>query len=191
MTNDSCRQPTRSARRLAFGIRALIRHSRIRHSCILLLCLLLAGCGYTQKERFPEQYQTVAVPIFENRTFTRHFETDLTEALVKQIEDRTPYKVVPPSAAQTMLQGTIVSVDRRQLARHREGGVPEEIEVSVRVDFEWKDLQSGEQLVSRRGFESIGRHVPTRPVGEPYAVAQHTAVQRLAEDIVSTLSKSW
>ena len=158
---------------------------------MLLLLAPLAGCGYTQKELFPDQYQTVAVPIFENRTFYRHVENDLSEALIKEIEHRTPYKVVAPGAADTILQGTITSVDQRELSRRTVGGVPEEVEVAIRVNFEWKNLRSGEALRSRSGFEVAGRYVPARPVSEPFDVAQHTAVKRLAEQIVSTLRADW
>ena len=191
MSNEQFEKIGRTLGHCTFAIRALIRHSCTRHSCIAVLLLFLAGCGYSQKEIFPEQYQTVAVPIFENRTFYRHVENDLTEALIKQIEDRTPYKVVAPGAADTILQGTITGVEQRQLARRPDGGVPEELEVAVTVNFEWKDLASGETLVSRRGFEAIGRYVPARPVGEQYATAQHTAVKRMAEDMVSTLAAEW
>src|SRR5665213_243892 len=51
----------------------------------------LAGCGYTTKSVFPPGIRTVAVPIFENRSFYRGAERDVTEALIKQIEMATPY----------------------------------------------------------------------------------------------------
>lgn len=167
------------------------RAASLRVVVVLLMGWMAVGCGYTQRELFPEQYRTVAVPIFENRTGYRHVETDLSEALIKQIERRTPYKVVAPATADTILQGTITEVDQTQLSRRREGGVPEELEVRVVVSFEWKDLRPGEQagqtLRSRSGFEAVGRYVVTRPVGEPFENAQHTAVQQLAADIVSVM----
>lgn len=157
---------------------------------LLLLLLLASGCGYTQRELFPTEHRTVAVPIFENRTHYRHVAMDLSEALIKEIERRTPYKVVAPATADTILQGAVVQVDQTQLSRRREGGVPEELEVRVVVNFEWKDLQSGQVLRSRSGFDEVGRYVVSRPVGEPFENAQHTAVQRLARDIVSVMRAS-
>ena len=152
---------------------------------------VLTGCGYTGKELFPDKYQTVATPIFENRTFYRGVEFELAEALTKQVQSRTPYKVVSPGVAQTILEGTITSIQQRQLSRRRPGGVPQEIELSVTVDFIWKDLVSGDVIRGRRGFVAVGRHVPTSGVGEPFEVAQHQAVQRLARDIVSTMQSDW
>ena len=111
--------------------------------------------------------------------------------MVKQIETRTPYKVVAPATAQTILEGTITNIEQTMLSRRRPGGVPQEVEVSVVVDFVWKDLGSGEVIRDRRGFEAVGRYVPTAGVGEPFEVAQHMAVERLAADIVSTMRSDW
>ncbi len=160
--------------------------------CWLLMALLhAAGCGYTQKELFPPEYRTVATPIFENRSFYRGVEFDLTEALAKEVELRTPYKVVSQAGADTLLRGTITRIDQRQLSSRRDVALPEEVELVITVDFQWKDQRSGQVLRDRRGFQSVGRYVPTRPLGEPMGVGQHEAVQRLARDIVSTLRTDW
>ena len=158
---------------------------------VVLLAAFTAGCGYSHKELFSDEYTSVAVPIFENRTFYRGVERDLGEALVKEIEQRTPYKVISPNAANTILQGTILKIEQNQLARRRPGGVPEELEVTITVDFEWKDLRTGQIIRDRKGFEAVGRYVPTSPVGQPFEVGQHMAVQALARDIVSTLQANW
>lgn len=157
----------------------------------VLLAVFAGGCGYSHKELFPEQYTSVAVPIFENRTFYRGVERDLGEALVKEIEQRTPYKVISPTAANTILQGTIRKIEQNQIARRRPGGVPEELEVTITVDFEWKDLRTGQILRDRKGFEAVGRYVPTSPVSQPFEIGQHMAIQALARDIVSTLQANW
>jgi hypothetical protein len=73
--------------------------------------------GYHAEELFPEQYQTVAVDIFDNRTFFQGVEFDLTEALVKEIELRTPYKVVANDRADTVITGTIHTVRQLSLSR--------------------------------------------------------------------------
>jgi Lipopolysaccharide-assembly len=167
----------------------------LKRAMVALLLLAvsagLTGCGYSSKELFPTDYRTVAAPSFDNRTFYRGVEFELAEAMVKQIESRTPYKVVAPATAQTMLEGTITDIKQNQLSRRRPGGVPQEIELTVTVDFVWKDLVSGEVIRDRRGFVAVGRHTPTAGIGEPFEVAQHQAVQRLARDIVSTMRSDW
>ncbi|HEY0008172.1 MAG TPA: hypothetical protein VGB55_05580, partial [Tepidisphaeraceae bacterium] len=74
-------------------------------ACLIALCAL-AGCGSYQQSGTAarggyqwtalhrQDVQTVAVPIFTNTDFARGDEFALTKALVTQIEQRTPYKVV-------------------------------------------------------------------------------------------------
>ncbi len=159
--------------------------------CFLPMFVTLPGCGYSTAELFPTRYRTVAVPIFDNRTFYRGVEFDLTEALIKELEQRTPYNTTDAGRADTLLSGTIHTIEKRQLSRTVEAGLPQEVEVIVVIDFTWTDQRSGDALVSRRGFSAVGRYVPTPPVGEGFEVGQHAAVQRLARDIVSVLRSDW
>ncbi len=158
---------------------------------LTLAMFTLAGCGYSHKELFPKDVRTVAVPIFENRTFYQGVEFDLTEALIKEIERRTPYKVVAEDRADTILRGRVVAVEQRRLSQTRLGGLPEEVEARVVVDFTWTTVGTGQTIRDRQGFAAVGRYIPARPLGEPFEVAQHEAVATMARDIVSTLRSDW
>lgn len=158
---------------------------------LVVASLIQTGCGYSSGELFPDDVRTVAVPIFENKSFYRGVEFDLTEALVKEIELRTPYKVTGTNRADTIIRGTITSVSQSRLSRQSIGGVPQELEVHVMVDFEWKDLRSGQTLRQREGFESVGRYMPAAPVSEPLEVGQHEAVARMARAVVSVMAGDW
>lgn len=158
---------------------------------LTMITAITSGCGYSTQELYPDQYLSVAVPIFENRTFYRGVEYDLTEAIIKELEQRTPYKALDAGRADTLLSGTVTSVVTPQLSRTREAGLPQELEVLVTLDFEWTDQRSGEVIASRKGFSGVGRYIPTQPVGESFEVGQHAAVQRLAQQIVSTMRGDW
>lgn len=160
--------------------------------------MLAVGCdgngrvlGYTSGELYPEDVRTVAVEIFESRPFDQGVEFDLTEAVVKEIELRTPYKVVARSGADTALDATITDVDRRLLSRTPEAGIPQEVQVTVTLSFEWKDLRSGQVLRKRSRLSGTGEFIPTRGVGEFYEHAQHEAVAEIARDIVSVMRRDW
>jgi len=163
----------------------------LRPTSALLILTLLSGCGYTTKEIFPKQYRTVAVPAFENQTFYRGIEFDLSEALTKEIESRTPYRVAPPSRADTRLTGTITKIDQDRLFRTEQASLPQQQEVLVTVNFRWQDLNRGEVIRNRAGFEAAGRFVPAAPVSQPFEVASRQAVQTLAREIVSTMQADW
>ena len=63
-----------------------------------LLCLSFCGCeqmsGYSSRSLFPEGIGSVFVEMFDNRSFRRGVEYELTVALAKRIEAQTPYKIV-------------------------------------------------------------------------------------------------
>ena len=158
---------------------------------LLLAALLLPGCGYSSKGVYPTEVQTVALPLFANTTWERGLEGDLGEALVKEVVSRTPYRVVDGSVAQSTLTGTIRRAGRRRLALTRVGGVPEEVEYAIVVDFVWADAAGDRVYAEAVGLEQVGSHVPAPGIAEPESVAVQNAVERLAEDVVDLMRSGW
>ncbi len=171
---------------------APMSHSRfIAVAVVSAVLASLAGCaGYSSQGLYDPNVRTVGVPIFQNRTFYREVEFQLTEALSKQLEQVTPYKVVS-GGADTQITGTILNVEQRLLSRRIETGVPQEIQVVIVASYEWKDLRTGKILRKRSEVAASGEYVPTSPVGEPIEVARHAAVSELAEQIVLSMQADW
>ncbi|HTK73694.1 MAG TPA: LPS assembly lipoprotein LptE [Gemmataceae bacterium] len=125
----------------------------------LFVALGLCGCesaghfsvfGYTTKPNYDEGIRTVHVPIFENITFRRGLEYDLTRAVIREIEQKTPYKVVGDRCrADTELSGTILNANKNLLNRNQLNEI-REAETVVTVSLVWKDLRTGE-ILSRPG----------------------------------------
>lgn len=171
--------------------------------CLAFLCLTLppllaaGGCasdptvGYAAVAPFPTSVESVAVPIVENQTFVRDVEFELTDALIKEIESRTPYKVTGRDRADSILLGRITSVQLDQLSKSRLTGLGEEVIVSVTIDFQWRDLRTDASLVERDGFSSPGLFTPSEPAGERIELGRFAAVQRLARDIVDEMRAAW
>ncbi len=157
---------------------------------VMMAALLsLTACGYTHKTVYPADVSSVQVNILANRTFYRGVEFDLTEALIKEIELRTPYKVISTDGADTVLEGTIVNISQHLLSRRRDGGLPQELEVQMMVDFTWRNVRTGQILADRKGLAVVGRYVP--PVGETLTLGQNEAIQKMATQIVSSMSGQW
>lgn len=155
---------------------------------LLVVFTLLTGCGYTTTELYPTDYQTVSVPYFDNRSETRAIEFNLREALIKQIEQRTPYKVLSSAgSADTVLTGTVTGVDRQLISRDSIAGLTQEVEVQITIDFEWRDRRTGETVRAYRGLTSAGQFVSNRTIGEFGDDGTRLAVQRLANEIVSRM----
>jgi len=162
-----------------------------RYLVMLLLAMSVPACQYTHEAMYPTDVTTVAVPIFESRSFYQGVEFDVTEAITKEIERRTPYKVVSVEDADTVLEGVILEVDQRRLSQREDGGLAQELAFRILVDFTWTDARSGDVLRSRQGFDVVSRYVPAREVGETYRLAQHRAAAKLAEGVVAVMRSGW
>ncbi len=177
----------------------MIGAQRFTTTAIALLATIAAvtGCatdptqGYSMASLLPEDVTTIAVPIFQNDTYNREVNFDLTDAVIKEIQSRTPYRVVPQSRAETVLLGHVRGVELDQLSKSRITGLSEEVILSVTIDFQWKDLRNDRLLVERKSFAGQGLFVPSAPSGEPIELGEFAAVQQLARDIVSEMRSSW
>jgi hypothetical protein len=139
----------------------------IRRRCaalaVMLAGLALAGCeagghftflGYTTRPNYDPCIRTVCVPIFECTIMLdetrRQIPFDLTKAVVREIEAKTPYKVISDrNRADTVLTGKIVSLAKNLVNRNQENEI-REAETVMTVGIVWKDLRSGEYLSKNR-----------------------------------------
>jgi hypothetical protein len=147
--------------------------------------------GYTSSSLYPTNFRSVSVPIFENSTMTRNVEFMLTDAVIKEIQSRTQYRILGEQYADTLLTGTIKSVDLQMLSQSRETGLVNEMLVKVVLDFEWLNLMQGGRIAGRKNFASSAIFIPSRPSSEPFAVGEFAVVQQLASDIVDQMQASW
>ena len=78
---------------------------------IVLLCLILPGCGYrlANKNLSAGQGQTIAVPAFTNRTTTYRIEQRITEAVRQELTRRTRYKVVTDDTGDVVMSGEVLA----------------------------------------------------------------------------------
>jgi hypothetical protein len=159
--------------------------------CLLCGCAASPEAGYAPSSPYPARYRSVALPIFRNQSYLRNFEFDLAQALVKEVELSTPYKVSSEVSADTVLRGTITAIDLVERSKDPRTGLSNEVMVRVRVDFEWVDLRSGERIVAREGVESTALFVPSYPAREPLELARFAAVEQLARELVSAMQSKW
>ena len=134
--------------------------------------LLLPSCnwdgnftvlGYTTKPQYPDHIRTIYVPIFKNLTMWRGLEFDLTRAVIREIEAKTPYKVVSsPFCADSQLSGTIVSLNKNVINRNQLNEI-REAETTLAVEIVWKDLRSGEILSRPRPPATANTSIPPIP----------------------------
>jgi len=163
------------------------------------MLLPLAGCAayhVGNQSLYPSEIHTVYVPMFQSVSFRRHMGERLTEAVMKEIENRTPYKVVADPQADSVLSGRIVEEGKQVLVNSLKND-PSELQARVRVEVSWIDrkgrmLRDGAPVALPCDIidvEGAGNFVPE--AGQSVASAQQQAIQRVAEQIVSIMEKPW
>lgn len=162
-------------------------------ACITMLpgCASSPSQGYAFDSTFDESIQSVAVPIFRNETTSRGLEVQLTEAVMKQIQQRTPWHLAPTDRADTTLVGVISSTRLTVLSDDPQTGLVQEQAVRITIRFEWRDNRSGDILVARDGYSASGVFSPARKVGDRIEFGQRAAIDELAHDLVSDMRSSW
>jgi len=171
--------------------------------CLGLACFLAgsAGCasdptkGYSFSSTFDDEIRTVAVPVFGNETFNPGLETTLTDAIIKRIQSRTPWKVTSEDRAETRLRGQITDSGLSTLSEVRETGLVEEQAVRLTVDFSWVDRRTGDVLASAQSLSAAATFVPARgEAGEPgerIQLGERGAIEELAAAIVDRMRSTW
>lgn len=134
--------------------------------------------------------------MFESNSFRRNLGERLTEAVVKEVEAKTPYKVVSDARADSVLSGRIMSETKHVLVPSLTGDA-RELQVDMRVEISWVD-RKGRMLRDTKcialpaeiaDVEGTGNVVPE--VGQSIATAQQEAIGRTAQQIVGLMEKPW
>ena len=161
---------------------------------VLLLFLMVSGCtwigGYSQETLYPDNIQTVCLEMFDNRSFRRDAEYQLTDALAKRIESETPYKIQSDeNLADSLMTGQIVSIREAILTVERETGRALEKEFIIEAVVSWKNLKTGELLLDNEPVTTSASYSEFLNQSEGYATG--LAANRLAQRIVEQMEKPW
>jgi hypothetical protein len=137
--------------------------------------------GYSTRPNYDTRYKTVKVNIFKNPTFwavvpVPGLEMQLTQAIVREIEAKTPYKVVRDNA-DTELIGNIKTFNQgilnyNQLFERRE------VETTLLVEVAWRDLRTGKFLTAPRRLP--GMPLPDEALPTPPALVENAPSRVLA-----------
>jgi hypothetical protein len=162
-------------------------------------CLLACGCaGYQIGTRslYRPDIRTVYVPMFQSDSLRRNLGERLTEAVVKEIELKTPYKVVHRADADSILTARIIS-DTKRVVAEDVNSIPRDIEADLTVQVDWSDHR-GQYLMQDTNFNfstiafSAAQNANFIPEGgQSVATAHQEAIRRLAEQIVSQMESGW
>ncbi len=160
---------------------------------------MFGGCtGYQLGNHtlYPAHIRTVYVPIFTSNSFRRNLGEQLTEAVAKEIESKTNYKVVGTSDADSILTGQIVAESKRVVINNLNSD-PRELQVHIEIQVNWIDRRDGTVLCEgtipmppeMTAISGTANAVPE--FGHSIGTAQQQAMQRLAQQIVGLMESPW
>lgn len=176
----------------------MTKRSMLRTTLVLLM-MGSAGCAsyhFGNQSLYRGDIYTVHVPVFESESFRVFLGERLTEAVVKQIELTTPYKVVANANADSVLYGRILE-DQKFVLTENINDQPRDIEFGLQIEVSWRgrggELLAGPEVFTvPTGLANFGQAVHFVPEGgQSLATAQQESMLKLAEQIVSRMEVPW
>jgi hypothetical protein len=159
----------------------------------------IAGCAPYQvgnQTLYPSYIQTVYVPMFQSTSFRRNLGEWLTEAVIKEIELKTPYKVVSTPDADSTLSGRI-TIEGKNLLIPDPSDETRYGQMRFQVQVRWVDrrgnvLRDGVPIPLDPALATIGATSDfVFETGQSIATAQQQSMQRLARQIVGLMEAPW
>ena len=167
------------------------------HLCsyaLVLFTIGLSGCaelsGYSNESMFPQELDSICLEMFDNQSFRRGAEYELSDALSKHIEVDTPYKIISSSdRADTVISGQIVSIGESAISMERETGRILEKEVHLQAIVNWKNLKTGELLIDNESVSASASYSEYQQ--QDFKYASSLAANNLARKIVELMERKW
>jgi len=168
----------------------------IRHFVVFMSSLSLCGCGYMVGAPFDPEIRTINVPVFKSDSQRRGFEIELTEAVQKEIQSRSHFRLAKGPNADTRLLGEIKSI-RKDVLGETTFDDPRELQLTLTVDVTWEDMRNRRILAQRRipvdsDLVTLQSHSSFAPeIGHSMATAKQAAIKQLARQIVDMMEMQW
>jgi hypothetical protein len=178
------------------------------HRLMISICVLawplslglaaFAGCQsyhFGARSLYSPDIATIYVPTFESNAFRPAIGERLTEAVVKEIQLKSPYQIAKTADADSILTARVVSGSRRVLVEDFHDR-PRELELNFQVEVTWlnrRQVPMREAVVEVPPvLVGIGQSATLIPeAGESVTVSEQEAIERLAAQIVATMEQPW
>ena len=159
-----------------------------------LALVALSGCtgpsGYSNETLFPEDVTSVRLEMFDNRSFRRGVEYELSDALAKRIEALTPYKIVSSKdRSDSVISGQLLSISESALTIERDTALPLEKEVVLTAVVNWKNLNTGRLMINNKTITAAASYSEFQ--NQDFTYASALAANKLAKKIVESMENNW
>jgi hypothetical protein len=168
---------------------------------ILLAAFVAAsGCAayrFGSSTLYAPDVSTVYVPMIESDSFRRDLGERLTEAVMKEIGNKTPFTVVGSPDADSVLAARIVG-DRKRVTVENQNDDPRAVELNMTVEVTWLNRRRqpicppSSVALPPELFVPMAQTSTLLPEGGQSVESQfQVAIERLAQQIVATMEEPW
>ncbi len=166
---------------------------------VLIGLIVSGGCAGYQigaYSLYPTDVRTVYVPMFDSLSFRENLGERITEAVQKEIELKTPYKVVGTPNADSILTGRLVKETKR-ITVEDPFDDPRQYNLDLQVEVSWIDrrgniIRQGDAIpLPPEAIIVAGDAGLVPEVGQTVATSHQMAIQRVAEQIVAMMETPW
>jgi len=125
------------------------------------LALALPGCGYSLRGNLPEHIQTVAVPVFTNKTGEPAVENFLTSAVVEAFSTNGRLRVVRLEDADAILEGEVIGYALQSISFDSRANV-RQYRLLVTMNLRFRDVRRNtvlfeqQRLREKADFQVLG-----------------------------------
>ncbi|PTX93523.1 hypothetical protein DB345_18135 [Spartobacteria bacterium LR76] len=166
----------------------------MRTVSLLLVAILLSGCGYKLGEIRPtpmRSVRTLAIPTFKNNTYEPRIEVLMADTVIKQFQQDGTYTIVSDDTADAILYGTVTKIERRSLRSVQNNVLAtSEFGLTVTVSYQVVDRVTG-AILMKSVVQGETSFFSSNDLQTTERQAIPLAAQRLAVDLSAALSEGW
>jgi hypothetical protein len=172
----------------------------LRATALLILAIAMqsAGCSAYRmgsESLYAPDVQTVYVPMIESDSYRRDLGERLTEAVISEIETKTPYKVIASPAADAVLTvrlhddiRRVVAEDPFDAVRASQNQLTAEV---VYVNHRRSGFAAAPQFIEIPPEFLSQTSIMVPAVGQTVSSSQQIAIERMAQQIVGSMEEAW
>jgi len=156
---------------------------------LFILMLMYGKCGfYSLSGSLPSHLNTIAVPLFENKTAEFGISEEMTDAVIDEFTKDGSLKLSDRSGSDVLLEGSIIRIDDRAGAFTRQEQVQDlkiYLTVKVKCTDQVKRLSMWDERITQ-----FGTYDPsTGADGRLDAISE--AVEKISEEILNKTVSGW
>lgn len=184
---------------------------RLSYIVLILAIIVITGCGYySMAGSIPPHIKSIAIPLVNNQTAEFGIAEDITDNIIEVFNEENILRIVDEDNADSILRGTIISLDDAPYTFSSEEAVSE-YRINITMDISWSDVENGVDLLKKRysgwGAYGLSGDINTDGIdndgdgkideedddefGDPRSFATKVAITKIAEDIVNNILTSW